>query len=126
MSQKATDAKKLTAKQRSAVRALVTTPDVTTAAATAGVARQTVHRWLSEPHFVAALDEAEREALKLFTRELVGMSALAVAAIRDALQDESISIRLRAADVFTQRMLQFRELVVLEQRVAALEESRNE
>jgi phage terminase small subunit len=113
--------KTLTSKQRAAVAALLTSPDTQSAAVVAGVARKTIYRWMEQPHFVAALDEAEREALKLFARQLVAMSTLAVAAIRDALEDENISVRLRAADIFSQRMLQFRTLVTLEARIAALE-----
>ena len=49
------------------------------------------------------------------------MGHLAASALRDGLQDEDIRVRLRAADIFTGRLLQLRELLDFEERLAALE-----
>ena len=116
----------LTPKQRVAVRALVSTGDVKAAAQEAGVNRSTLYKWQAEPVFVDALHAAESEALQAFSTALVGMGHLAAAALRDGLEHEDIRVRLRAADIFTGRLLQLRELVTLEERVKALEGQRNE
>jgi len=53
------------------------------------------------------------------------MGHLAAAALRDGLVDEDIRVRLRAADIFTQRLLQLRDLLDFEDRLSALEALQN-
>ena len=117
----------LTPKKRRAVLALVEHGDASNAATAAGVTRQTLYRWLNEDaDFIQALREAEYGALQTFQRELVSMGHLAAAALRDGLQDEDIRVRLRAADIFTQRLLQLRDLLDFEDRLQKLEAVHNE
>ena len=123
MFQNVTPEKKITPKQRRALEALLAGEDIATAAQTAGVARQTLHRWQQEEHFARALQEAESLALEGLSRALVGLGELATQAIRDGLQPEQpIAIRLRAADLLTNRLLAIRQAIDFEQRLQELEQ----
>ena len=114
--------KKLTATQRKAIEALLTTGNTTSAALAAGVHRSSLYRWQTEPLFVTALREAEGEAVAGLARSLAGLGDSAAAALRDALSPhQKITVRLRAAEIVTDRLLKLRELVALEERIAALE-----
>lgn len=113
----------LTLKQRKAVTALLTTPDVTAAAKDAGVSRETVYKWMQLPAFQTALHEAEALALAAVSRRLVTLADIATATLEAAMSDAAIpaSTRVRAADAVLARLLQVRELVTLEARVRELE-----
>jgi len=58
----------LSARQKKLLIELIHTPDVTAAAAAAGVARSTVYRWMENPEFTEQLsklrDESMRHALE--------------------------------------------------------------
>ncbi len=113
----------LTLKQRKAVTALLTTPDVTTAAKDAGVSRETVYKWMQLPAFQTALHEAEALALAAVSRRLVTLADTATATLEAAMSDTATpaATRVRAADAVLARLLQVRELVTLEERVRELE-----
>lgn len=113
----------LTFKQRKALEVLLVTGDITQAAQAAHVSRQTVHNWLKQPAFAAALDAGERAALADITRALVRLGEKATKTLESAMSGESIhpSTRVRAADIVLARLLQLRELVTLEERLADLE-----
>ena len=118
--------KNLAPKKQRAVMALIEHGSPKRAAESCGVSRNTLYKWLEDDDFVAALQNAENVALQAFQRQLVSMSHLAADAIRDGLQDSDIRVRLRAADIFTGRLLQLRELLEFEDRLRAVEERLNE
>ena len=122
MSRKVTPGE-LTPKQRRAVEALLTTGDVASAARDAGVARETVHRWLKQPAFLQAVRGAEAAALDDLSRLLVRLGRTAAATLAKAMNDTAApwATRVRAADAVLSRLLQLRELATLEARVAELE-----
>lgn len=113
----------LTPKQQRAVRVLLTTPDVAAAAKEAAVSRETVYRWMQVPAFSTALHAAEADALAAVSRRLVRLADTAASTLEAAMHDEATpaATRVRAADAVLSRLLQLRELVVLEARVAELE-----
>ena len=113
----------LSTKQRKAVEALLATGEVSAAAREAGVSRATLHRWLKEPAFLAAVREAEARALDDLSRLLVRLGRTAAATLAKAMAEPSApwATRVRAADAALGRLLQLRELATLEARVAALE-----
>jgi hypothetical protein len=113
----------LSAKQQRAIAALLTKPTIEEAAKAAGVSRATLYRWLAERAFQTALTDAERRLLETTSRGLIALSTKALAVTEAVLDDQSVpaSTRLRAADVTLNRLLQLRELVSLEERIAALE-----
>ena len=113
----------LSPKQRKALDALISTGDTVNAAATAGVHRDTLYRWLKQPLFARLLREAEAEAIDEVSRVLIRLSKSAVGTLAQAMaeRDSPIGPRLRAADITLSRLLQVRELAVLEDRLTALE-----
>ena len=110
-------------KQRKAIESLLLTGDVATAAESAGVTRNTLYRWLQQPAFRAALRHAESEAIDEVSRVLIRLSKSAVGTLAQAMaeRDAPIGPRIRAADITLSRLLQVRELAVLEDRLTALE-----
>ena len=113
----------LSLKQRKAVESLLATGEVKAAAAAAGIHRDTLHRWLKEAPFQAAVHEAEAAALDDLSRVLVGLGRTAVATLGAAMSESGTpaATRVRAADVTLSRLLELRELAQLEARVQALE-----
>jgi hypothetical protein len=118
-----TTEKKLTPGQRKAIESLLTTGTVAAAALNANVNRGTIYRWMADEFFVHELRQAEREAVEGLSRALAGLGDLAASALRDALDSrQKITVRLRAAEIVTDRLLKIRELVDLEARLAELEQ----
>lgn len=118
--------KKLSPAQRKAIETLLTTGSVAAAALAAGVHRSTLYKWQADGDFVAALREAEAQAVAGLARSLAGLGEGAAQALYEALQgDQKITVRLRASEIVTDRLLKLRELVSLEERIAALEEKLN-
>jgi hypothetical protein len=115
----------LTSKQRKALEALLLTGEVSNAASAAHVTRDTVYRWLKQPVFVSAVREAEAEAIDEVSRVLIRLSRSAVGTLAQAMaeRDAPIGPRIRAADITLSRLLQVRELAVLEDRLTALEQA---
>ena len=112
-------------KQRRAVEALLTTGEVSAAAQSVGVSRETLYRWLRQPVFHQAVRQAEAQALDDLSRLLVRLGRTAVATLAKAMSDPTVppASRVRAADAALSRLLQLRELATLEARLTALEEA---
>ncbi len=113
----------LSPKQRKAVAALLTTGDATAAAQAAGIARDTLYRWMGQPLFLEAVRAAEAQALDDLSRVLVRLGRTAAGTLAKAMGDAAtpMATRVRAADATLGRLLQLRELATLEARVAELE-----
>jgi transposase-like protein len=111
----------VTPKLRLAIASLVATGNVREAAKAAGVAPKTLYFWLSQTAFKRELRASEELALESFSRALVSLAELTTKALRDGLQDESMTVRLRAAGMVLDGVLRVRELLTLEQRVSKLE-----
>src|SRR5215203_1210882 len=115
----------LTPKQRRAVAALLSNGDATSACAAAGIARDTLYRWLRQPAFLEAVRAAEAQALDDLSRMLVRLGRTAVGTLAKAMSDAAtpVATKVRAADATLGRLLTVRELATLEARVAELERS---
>ena len=115
----------LTPRQRRAIEALLSTGDISAAAKEVGVHRNSLHRWLQEPDFQAAVREAEAKAIDELSRMLVRLGRTAVGTLAKAMSDPTApwATRVRAADASLARLLQLRELATLEARVTELERS---
>lgn len=108
--------------QLAAIESLLICGDVTVAAKAAGVTSKTVHRWLKQPAFSAALRTADQAALETLTKRLVTLGTKAVTTLDSAMDSSHpMAVRVRAADAVLSRLLQLHERVILEQRVAELE-----
>ena len=113
--------KNLTPKQLRAVESLLTTGDKSQAAELAGVKRQTIYKWLKQPEFQQALREAEAEALQSLSQALARLGSKAADTLDKSMDADSDQVRLRAADIVLNRLLQLRELVDLDARITELE-----
>jgi hypothetical protein len=113
----------LSPKQRKAIAALVESGEIQQAAEHANCSRGTLYTWLKQPAFLAALKQAETDSLRSLTRKLVSLGSRATGVIEATMSDAdaSAAVRLKAADTVLARLLQLRELVDLETRVAELE-----
>jgi site-specific recombinase XerD len=113
----------LSVRQQRAIEQLLTAESLTQAAVAAGISRRTLTRWLADPAFVAALEQAGSEAVANAARKLSGLSETAVEELRSILENGSTEVvRLRAIEMVLAHALRWRELADLERRVAALEE----
>ena len=112
----------LTLKQRRLISALISSPSISEAARQAGVSLSQARRHLENEAFRAALKEAESLALSALLRSLVGLGERAVQALSDALEPEQdVRSRVRAADILLGRLVTYREMLSLEERIVALE-----
>jgi hypothetical protein len=114
----------LTPNQVSALAALLAGRTVRTAAKAAGVDPGTVHRWLHEPDFQAALTAGRRELAGVALAQIQGLTETAVSVIKDLMTDKRApaSVRLRAAQIIIESTLKWLELEDLDARLRALEE----
>lgn len=114
---------RLTPKQQRAIAALLTARDVADAAQAAGVGYRTLRGWLKQPAFVAELDEAQRQALSATIRRLTSLSMGATVVLARVMADNEATpaARIRAADIVLSRLMSLKELIDVEQRLAAVE-----
>ena len=111
----------LSTKQRRAIDALLCTANTSQAAKVVGVQRSTIYRWMRQEPFQQALAQAEAQALANLSRSLVALSEKATEAFDDGLKAKDLRVRIRTADIITQRLLSIRELVDIEARITELE-----
>ena len=113
----------MTPRQQTFITALFEHNTIRAAAESVGVTDRTARRWLSDPEIIAALREAEAGALDAIQRGLTRLAQDAVGALADALTDDDagVSVKVRAADLILQRLLQIREAVGIEERLSELE-----
>ena len=111
----------ITPKQARAVECLLAEPSISAAAKSAGVSTRQMTRWLKEPAFQRALQEAQGAALSETIRGLTHLSSKTLDVFASSLKDGSPGLRLRAADTILGRLLQLREAHEVEQRLQTLE-----
>jgi len=110
-----------------ALTALMAAPSIEEAAAACGLGVRTIKRYLTDPAFradlaaleAAAMAQTARLAADATTRAMVGLDAIAADASTPA------GVRVSAWRVILDATLRLREAVVLEARVAVLEEAIN-
>ncbi|MCZ2095982.1 MAG: hypothetical protein LC121_06855 [Anaerolineae bacterium] len=116
-------AENLTPKQRKAITALVAGRNFDEAAKAAGVSVRTLHRWRSDPLFMAELRAADSEQLGEIARVLNGASRDAVTVLMGVMNDAKAKpdLRIRAAGEILKHRASFFELTTLEARLTDLE-----
>ena len=116
-------ADRLGSKYQRAICALLNHSSLTAASAACKVSERTLRRWLRIPEFREALAEAERDMLERVTHHMTQLAASALAALEGVLNDADAAsgARIRAATAVLDHALKWREHVVLEDRMAALE-----
>lgn len=122
MSKKVTE-KAITPRQSIAIERLLNGGTVQGAADAAGVSRKTVYKWLSIPAFQEAINNAQAEAMARLSRALIALGGSAVLTLGEIMNDHTqpAAVRVRAADIVTNRLLTMRESVEFEARLAELE-----
>ncbi len=120
-------ADKMTPKKHKALESLLLDGNVTHAAKAAGVSRNTVYTWLSEPAFNDELRRLEGLALQALGRRLLTLGEKATKALEDALDPaQPMAARLRAAQIVTERGPALAELSAIVARIEALERRRED
>ncbi|SRR6266849_3175917 len=112
---------KLGRRQEAAVAALLTAPTITEAAQVVGVAESTLRRWLAEPEFQAAYQEARQQAVSMAVGRLQGLLAKAAETLERAMSCGTPATEVRAAIAAFDQAYKGAELLDLAGRVAALE-----
>lgn len=107
-------------RQRRAIEALLSTKSTSEAATVCGVGARTIERWKRDQTFRDAFRAASRDRLAETVGRLRGAASEAVNALRDALSDERVSNRIRAASVLLETAVKV-EIDDLARRVEALE-----
>jgi len=115
-------AKKLTPKQIHFLQNYFLSGSIEEACRKTGVSRQIYYEWLSNPEFKKALEDSRQNYLNLVMGEIEKSIEGAIRVLRDALNDKSGYIRLRAAQLILDYSLKLRERLELEERIKKIEE----
>jgi hypothetical protein len=110
------------ARQRSVAILLASGRSIRDAAAETSVGERTIHTWLNEPGFRAAISGLRDRLLAETVGRLTQAATRAAAALEGLLDAESESIRLRAATAILDAMIRAREHGELAARVGELEQ----
>ena len=90
-------AENLTQRQLTALPHLLRPGSLSVQARHAGVGRTTLYRWLQDENFRECLEWLRKETMRFTQAQLQAMSYKAAAALDDALDDDSVRVRLAAA-----------------------------
>src|SRR5262245_21736376 len=113
----------LTDKQRRGIAALLSETTTKAAAEAAKVSEVTIHRWLNDPIFSAALKESRERVFESTLAALQGASSKAVETLLDVMKDEKAqpSARVSAAKTVLELAIKGRDQLELGERLAYLE-----
>ena len=117
---------KLSRRKEQAIAALLSESSILAAAARAGVSESTLRRWLSNPDFRSAVEEARRTVFTEAIGSLRVATTAAVETLRAALSDASPAIRVRTAIAILELGAQLGEVANLSDRLAELERNSNQ
>lgn len=116
-------AEPITARQRNTIRALMQSRTNGEAAKAAGIGERTLYRWLSDPLFRQALQDAENQAADMTARRLVDGSNRALDVLLAIFDnpDSTDTLKLQAARVWLENYHRARTDGELDRRITALE-----
>jgi len=116
-------AEPITPRQRNAISALMQSRSNGEAAKTAGIGERTLYRWLSEPLFRQALQDAENQAADMTARRLATGTRLALDVLVTIMESEAAgdTLRLQAAKAWLENYHRARDDGDLDRRITALE-----
>ena len=119
---------KFNRKMEQAVAALLTQPNIDTAARSVGISPNTLLNWMKVPEFDAAYRAAKRAAYGQAIARLQQAMPLAVQTMLKVLVDPATpaSVRVRAAEVIANHSHKAIEIEDVEAHVTALEEAAGE
>lgn len=115
--------KKWTPRKIKVIELLIAGQSVIEAAEAAGVRRSTVYTWLKQPEFISALKEARAEAMDRLGLLLSALGDKAINALGAAIDnpDAGPAVKIRAADIVLNRLLELRYSIDFEARILELE-----
>jgi hypothetical protein len=113
----------LTARQRRAIPFFVAAATVESGAAAAKISKAVFYEWVKVPGFKRALDAARAEQFNEGLSAVKAASTKAATRLIEALDAESVGMRLRAARLTLELGIRITELEEIERRLARLEES---
>ena len=110
-------------KRQAAIAALLVSPTIAHAAASAGISESTLSRWLREDDFQREYRLAQREALSQAIATLQAASGSAVVVLRGAMLDQSATAasRVAAAKVILEFGFRGAEIADLQERLDVVE-----
>lgn len=110
-------------KHESLIIALLSTPDIQSAAIKAGISESTAWRWMQDDEFQAKYKAAKKQALSVAIAQLQAATGEAVQTLRDvaADSDSPASSRVSAAKSILELAIKAAEIEDIEQRLSDLE-----
>lgn len=124
MEQNGTDfADDLTDRQQAALPYPVASPNLSQGAKLADIGRSTLYRWMDDHEFRETLQRLRAEAAELAHEELKGLMLKGVIVIAQAMEDENLVHRLRAARAAVALGLKAVDLKELRQRVDHIDDA---
>jgi len=111
----------MTVKQQKAIEALLSEPSIRQAAAVAGLGEKTIRRWLRQPEFSRAYQEARRQVFADALADLRVATHDAVEALRKVVREETGALRVKAARTVLELSIRSAETLEFEIRLKRLE-----
>ena len=118
-----TGSERFSARQQQALRALLETPSVASAAERCALSERTLYRYLEDEGFRAKYRHLRARLVEEVVASLQKIGVEAVGVLRASFEDESASVRLRAARNALDLMLKGTEFADWEERLRRLEEA---
>lgn len=111
-------------KKTKALSALITSPTIRDAAASAGIDESTLRRYMKDGSFKIAYDRALSELLQDATRTAHNALCAALEVLKDICmnEDETAQVRVSAARSLIDYALKLRDATTIEERLSKLEE----
>jgi phage terminase small subunit len=113
----------ITPRQERVIRALVESRNITVASKKAGVGRKTIYRWLKQPAFLAALNDARALVMELTTTSLLaGVETALEVMYQVMVEGDETNIRRNAASDWLEKAMRYYTTNNLDKRMRAIEE----
>jgi len=113
----------LPGKKKKMIGALMTCRTIGEACEMAGVTRTTLSRWLADSNFRDALKQSQNDVLQESVRKLLAGHDRALDLLWEIIENaDSDTVRRQAINDWFTQSNKFRESVLLEERISALEE----
>lgn len=115
----------LTDKQRKAIPVILLAKNLTEGTEQAKIDRSTFYLWLQCPAFKEEFERQRKEVIDFALSELKISTGEAVRVLKELLEANSETVRLRAATTILENVAKFMELEEIERRILTLELSVN-
>ena len=115
-------------KREKALAALVSNPNVRTAAASCGIGERTLHRWVREPEFAMQLAEARRDVTRRVMLNTISRAEKAAEVLDEIMSNKKFSphARVQAAKSLLELSFRAAEIDEILNRIESLEMAHNE